>query len=379
MSKTTGAPLKIMVIAPENTQSQNFPENYASAEAAALAVNKRGGIGGHPLQVIYCNEMDDPNQDITCARQAASDHVIATVGDNMLGGGSYTGIMEAEKIPNIGTEAETPAEFTSPSMFLLDGGTLSNFAAAVVAVKQAGYTKIASAPIAITAGETATAFIKSGVVKAGLKYVGTVQMPETTTDYSPIVANLAATGAQAVFVDAAAGQIEEVAKAAPSNGYTGALVYTAQSIGANQLSSHPLGASTAKALVASAFPPPTENTPAIKRYNAELNAAARAGVTNANIRDANGMQAWLAVQVVERVGDSIKGAINNVTLGAALRAAHDINLGGVIPPWTPDKPGPSAALSRVSNPTAYMMKIVGTRYQLIESKPLNGFSILHLG
>ena len=39
-----------------------------------------GGIKGHPLDLEYCNEGNDPNKATACARQFVSDHIVSLVG-----------------------------------------------------------------------------------------------------------------------------------------------------------------------------------------------------------------------------------------------------------------------------------------------------------
>src|SRR5688500_14202168 len=75
----TGEPVHVGLIVPTETAGANFPEVIAAVEAATMAINERGGIAGHEVEVVYCNEGDDPNQAGECAQQMIDDGVIATV------------------------------------------------------------------------------------------------------------------------------------------------------------------------------------------------------------------------------------------------------------------------------------------------------------
>ena len=58
----------------------SFPEIPAADEAAAKQINAEGGLKGHPIQVITCNDQGNVNIDEQCAEKAVSDGVIAAVG-----------------------------------------------------------------------------------------------------------------------------------------------------------------------------------------------------------------------------------------------------------------------------------------------------------
>jgi len=69
-----------MVIAADGTTQYNAPELWAAAKAFAAEQNAQGGIKGHPIQVLACNDKNQPNEATKCARQAISEKVAAMVG-----------------------------------------------------------------------------------------------------------------------------------------------------------------------------------------------------------------------------------------------------------------------------------------------------------
>ena len=48
-------PIVIEVIAPVATPIENYPDAQAGVDAAAAALNKKGGIKGQQIQVKFCN------------------------------------------------------------------------------------------------------------------------------------------------------------------------------------------------------------------------------------------------------------------------------------------------------------------------------------
>src|SRR3974377_1554089 len=77
-SSASGTPLKIGLITVVGT-ALNFTDQLSAANAAIRQVNSEGGIDGHQVQLVFCNEALDPNKGAACARDMANDHVMAMV------------------------------------------------------------------------------------------------------------------------------------------------------------------------------------------------------------------------------------------------------------------------------------------------------------
>src|ERR1700728_3647377 len=58
----------------------SFPYPATGAEAAAAALNKTGGIDGHPIRIDACDNQGNPNQSAACGREAKSNGDIAVIG-----------------------------------------------------------------------------------------------------------------------------------------------------------------------------------------------------------------------------------------------------------------------------------------------------------
>src|SRR5690554_3364485 len=77
--KPTGEPIKVMVIHEKSAGVAN-PEIPEGAQAAARAMNKKGGIGGRPVRVLVCDTENDPNKATECGRRAVDEGVVALIG-----------------------------------------------------------------------------------------------------------------------------------------------------------------------------------------------------------------------------------------------------------------------------------------------------------
>jgi hypothetical protein len=57
----SGSAIKIMALTPFNTPYDSRPYIYEAVEASAADVNRNGGVNGRPIDVVVCNDKNDPN------------------------------------------------------------------------------------------------------------------------------------------------------------------------------------------------------------------------------------------------------------------------------------------------------------------------------
>lgn len=114
--------VKVMTWAPQDTDATNKPGMPAMALAYAKWVNAHGGIHGHKLQVLTCNDHNDAVGAAKCARRAADEDVVAVVGSYSQFGDSYLAPLEGAGIPYIGGYGVTNDEFTGQMSYPVNGG-----------------------------------------------------------------------------------------------------------------------------------------------------------------------------------------------------------------------------------------------------------------
>ena len=68
-AKLSGAPVVIGSMYPVAASLAAFPDLQYMAQIAVDVVNAQGGIKGHPLQWVHCDDKGDPNVAATCANQ----------------------------------------------------------------------------------------------------------------------------------------------------------------------------------------------------------------------------------------------------------------------------------------------------------------------
>ncbi|MGV9993923.1 ABC transporter substrate-binding protein [Streptomyces sp. NPDC003374] len=117
-----GGTVTVMTWAPENTRATNEPGMPAMARAYARWVNGHGGIAGHKLNILTCNEGNDPVGAAKCARRAVKENAVAVVGSYSQYSDSFFPPLESAGIPYIGGYGVTTTEFTRALSYPVNGG-----------------------------------------------------------------------------------------------------------------------------------------------------------------------------------------------------------------------------------------------------------------
>ncbi|MBC2869547.1 ABC transporter substrate-binding protein [Streptomyces mexicanus] len=112
----------VMTWAPDGTRATNKPGMPAMARAYARWVNAHGGIAGHRLKVLTCNDRNDSVEAGKCARRAVEANVVAVVGSYSQYSDAFFPPLESAGIPYIGGYGVTTTEFTRALSYPVNGG-----------------------------------------------------------------------------------------------------------------------------------------------------------------------------------------------------------------------------------------------------------------
>ncbi|MBM7436929.1 ABC transporter substrate-binding protein [Streptomyces sp. HB132] len=117
-------PVTVMTWAPDTTGADTVSMAGMPAMARTYArwINEKGGIGGHELRVLTCNEQDTATGASKCARRAADENVAAVVGSYSRHGRAFLAPLESAGIPYIGGYGASADELTSYLSYPVNGG-----------------------------------------------------------------------------------------------------------------------------------------------------------------------------------------------------------------------------------------------------------------
>ncbi|MFJ6719671.1 MULTISPECIES: ABC transporter substrate-binding protein [unclassified Streptomyces] len=118
----SGGTITVMTFAPMGTKATNMPGMVGMAKAYERWVNAKGGINGHKLRVLTCNEQNTPTGAADCARKAVAEKAVAVVGSYSQHGRAFMAPLESEGIPFIGGYGVSSEEFVSTLSYPVNGG-----------------------------------------------------------------------------------------------------------------------------------------------------------------------------------------------------------------------------------------------------------------
>lgn len=199
-----GEPIKVMVqaiVEGARGSRADEPNPLNTAEAYADHINKEGGINGHPLEVITCDDKEEAQLSVDCAREAATSKVVAEVGGMSIFGQNVMPIYEQAKIPFFGPFCSAaPQEYTSKYSFPFSACAIGWTTGAIVGLAEQGCKNIA-----FTAIPVASIGFQEGLVNQAAKSQGvtssvnTVVLPSLNPpDVTPNVAE-ATKGTDCIF------------------------------------------------------------------------------------------------------------------------------------------------------------------------------------
>ncbi len=345
------SPVKLLSIVPLTTPTTNFPEQAGAAKAAVRALNKRGGINGHPVQIDVCDSKNDQAAGEACAQKAVNGKYLAVVSAFSTAGG-INAILEKAGIPSIGSSgiAGDGSDLTSKISFVYQPASTYYEAVCAPLLKDtAKISKMGVVNYDIAAASRLGALAGLGGKSAG---VGTqeIKVPVTTSDYAPVAARITDAGAQGVTMGLAEASAIGLIQAGGDK-----LSYCHAAGTVSDANLVKLGPAAKNFYAVGAFPLFNQSAkyPELTRLQSELDADFAAGDKDAakNLRHSTStIGGWLAVQIVEQVGKKVTGDLTAKSLLAQLNQTKGLDL-QLVPPLDFTKTNPVPGLTRLFNNT----------------------------
>jgi ABC-type branched-subunit amino acid transport system substrate-binding protein len=358
----TGSPIMIGNISAEGASYDNNNDRIATIRAAIRAINKSGGVKGHPLQLIYCNGQHDPNVELACANQMVQDHVVATIGSEVANP-SVIGVLDNANIADIDTEAYVPEEFTNPDSYLLTGGASYQVAGVVAEAASQGLKKLFF--IGATGEDLYVSIVKQVAAKKGIKVVGEALLAANTADFDPTAAQVGSSGADSVIIEEAPQQLVAIVNAIEAQGLHPKFLTNGDVPHPSDLASMSDGAGNDFLIGADTPPPSATQFPAIKQFNAEIAAEYKSGDHDAVIDQMrmSAIRTWLDTHIFANVIKTLT-TVTPASVRHAYETDKNINGLGLVPSWTPSTTGCYQGYPRVSNPYIWYLKVKNNEFVL---------------
>jgi branched-chain amino acid transport system substrate-binding protein len=375
-AQSGGGTIKVGSISPATNTAGglSLPQQKTTLEASIKAFNKRGGVMGKKLVLDFCDSKGDVNQEATCARQMVDDKVAATLDDFTVFNADATAkILGDAGIPRIGINFSAVSEWQSPVSFGLSAGPIAYFVGMGQDLIKAGHKKLAEVIVQTPTAATVKALLNPGFKSLGGEIVTEVFIPPGTSDFSQYVAAATKDGATAALMLVDYPQAAPFMDAMSQLNSKLVLGISASSFTLDNWKKY--SKYTTKAAISDATPNVTSNPkqfPGVKQFAADM----KAGGFKLSELKGQASGAWLSVLAFQTVVEGAKPTtVDAASTLAALKAAKDVDLQGMIPPWTPSATDPSPIFTNVSNPYMYTQKFNGKTVQTL-TPPVNVMEIL---
>ena len=343
-AKLSGAPVVIGSMYPVAASLAAFPDLQYMAQIAVDVVNAQGGIKGHPLQWVHCDDKGDPNVAATCANQLINQQKVRALVESVgLEGNVAWPLIKNANILNWFNVPIWPEDGTSTLSYPAGLGIYAQQNVGVL-VKQGEFKKVDCLGAAGAFIGPICGFAKAGLAPKGVTSFNTVTYPATTTAFQPYAAKVVADGADAVVLVSADAQTAPVLQALSDAGAKVTVLEPSTSVGTRSLQvakqdGIPLRVAAGWAVDPSMYPARQQMLANVEKYASAVGAPA-----NFDTSSDNAYNMYFGVLSLATVMNGAK-SLSTPDLQAYI-AAHPIAT-GVAPPLNWAKPGPLASNPRI--------------------------------
>lgn len=343
-------PMKIMQIAPYESQFTSQPFMETSAQAAVDEINEQGGIGGRELELVGCNSKYDANETLRCAQMARREGVVAVVGSLIGAGAQALPVLEASGIASVGADAITPDDAKSSISFLFDAGVPGYAAMPAIAADRLDATRLASIHTETPSAKTNQEFFEIGAGLSGTQFVENIVVPLDSIDYTQFVSRAETSGAQAIISSMEPSANLKLWRAIDASGSRLKVVASAGSV-TPELVREAGPVAEGSYVVAG-----TPNVDTSNEWGAAYRDAMAKYQPEETVFAGTGLRAYWAVKLFADVVSTIDGPVNRESVLAAFSALNDMDFAWV-ESLSFDRPGPIEDLPRVVSATTFPSRI----------------------
>jgi ABC-type branched-subunit amino acid transport system substrate-binding protein len=358
----TGAPIRIGIVAPEQSQAISVPDVHRAAEMGVMVVNAHGGVHGHPLALDYCDDQDNAQTAAQCAQT-----LLVTDKDVMLVGAApgeeggtpfYPVLKETHKI-SFGNYPTGLDDGTNPLSYPFVPSTFQLATFSSVLPKGSG-------TVAVITYTGAQGFIGSlvqpGVSAKGYK-MSIVTEAATTVDWSVAANAIIQDHAKYVLLSVAENSVTTIVNSLQQAGSTATVILMSTSANSQALTQ--LADSSVPSLVPAATTTNPSDSTMYKSYQAALAKYGKA----LGFQDTVGQQivnAYAAVLLFAQVANKVS-TVNSPTIQKYMDEQTDFSTGGLTHPLNFTEPGALKGYPRIFNTWELPAKAVKGNYQITSS------------
>jgi ABC-type branched-subunit amino acid transport system substrate-binding protein len=354
-ASASNAPIKIMVLGSIQSAALSEPGIVWGATAGVDALNAAGGLDGHQIKIITCNDQLEVNIAEQCARTAVKDKVVAAVGSLTIYGDSVVPILAKAGIPDIAPFPISASEEGNADSYPIQGGNLMEARGMAQIMAMNKVTGVNQIEVDSVAGVQGAGQVDAALSARGIQSLNTQYVAATVDDMSSAVFAAANNGAGGVITQLAPPQVVPTIEAESQANSGQIYAFTTTILTPAELQQ--AGAAANGVWAAGSFPATSDTSiPAIAAYTAAMNK-----YENGDALDDFSLNSWCGIQFLKLMAPSLKGkAITPASLKVALGKIKDkkflwIKSFSTTPNKTPGN-------ARIFNTTVFIYKVVNGAY-----------------
>jgi branched-chain amino acid transport system substrate-binding protein len=144
VSTATGTPVKIGVVASLSGNPIPVTAGPEALKAWAAAVNGKGGLNGHPVEIVVRDDGNDPAKSLTAVKQLVEEDGVVAITSITSLATTWADYVEKKHVPIIGGQSYAPVWQENPDFFPVQSTLGTAMTAQPLMAKNAGATSIGS-------------------------------------------------------------------------------------------------------------------------------------------------------------------------------------------------------------------------------------------
>ena len=311
-------------------------------EAAVKAVNASPG-SKVKLTFTFCDTKFTPNGSATCAQQALSptgcngSPCTVAVDEVDLNEAIAVAALHAGGMPVIAPTPSNVQVFDTPDVYCLTGTSQAAEPGLGYLLKASGVNKVGIVGVQLPETASIDQWTEEGIRDQGLALNGVQNPAETDPNMQAPVTAVMGNGADGlIYAGAYIGPAIEYARST----YPKATIAMPSYITSpTALQGIPASATNGISIAAYQQPVTAVQVPGVRQYLTETQ-----GTVSPAFKDFDySLQAWLSIHFIANVAAGISGSIDKTSLLQAIQHAENVNMYGIMPPWSASQLGKDGA------------------------------------
>ena len=324
-STATGTPIKIGVVASLSNKPLPATAGPEGLKAWAAAVNGKGGLAGHPVEIVVKDDGNDPTKSLTAVKQLVEEEEVVAITSWTVLDMAWADYIMGKNVPVVGGQSYTPVWQENPVFFPVQSTLGTAMTSQPLMAKNAGAETIGSYYSADVASAVEAVKAKDAIADSlGLKAVFNAAISSSQPDFTaPCLAGKEA-GVEAMMLSGV--PVERITPSCAQQGFTPKWILPGENVTAEVLRTPELGDVLAPQM---AFPFFVEDS-ATADYRAAMETNYR-GPEDEMFSPLTS-SAWMAGLVYEEVGKSLieDGTVASQDIVDGLYTVKDLSHGGLL-------------------------------------------------